>query len=510
MLDYAPIINLLAPLFAAFAACAFGMWRRQIALPIAIIGLSVSLISSLGTLLVTAKSGAIAYNLGGWAPPIGIAFHIDNLNALVVVLIHLVALLTVIHSGPVIIKDIGNKRHFFYTLYLLFVTGITGISQTADAFNLYVLIEVASLTSYALISVGERRSIHAGFNYLIMGSIGATFYLLGVGYLYIKTGTLNMQDLHAVITANQLITSPTVQVAIAMIMLGLWFKMALFPFHGWLPNAYTWSPVTSASLMAPLMTKVMIYVMIRFMLVVFGLQNILDIVWAQAMPFIAVAAILFGSFMALAQRNLRRIFTYIIVAEIGYMVGAAWLGTERGLTASFYHILSDSLMTLCLFLAAGALAFKHGIKRIDQFEGAYAKAPLSMGIFTVGALSIIGIPPSCGFFSKWYLLGAGVESGNWVYVAALIISSFVSAVIFFRIFEIACFGNNPEAAHHGHDSHDETTENSESKTIHEAPISMLIPGITVAAMILLLGIFNQGFIQLIQTTINSLSTGGGL
>ena len=508
MPDNAPILNLLAPFLAAFAVCAFGTWKRALALPIAILGLSISFVSSLVSLWVVATGGPITYTMGGWSAPIGIVFSIDALNALVVVLIHLVALMALFHSARLIEQEIDEKRHFYYTLYLLFVTGITGITQTADAFNLYVLIEVASLTSYALIAMGERRSLHAGLNYLLMGSIGATLYLLGVGFLYLKTGTLNMHDLHAMLTENRLFQSPTVQVATILIIVGLWLKMAMFPFHGWLPNAYTWSPVSSAALMAPLMTKVMIYVMIRMMLVVFGLDQMLEIVWAKTVPYLAVMTILFGSFMALSQRNLRRIFTYIIVAEVGYMVGAAWLGNTRGLTGSFYHILSDSLMTLCLFLGAGSLVFKHKIRSIDDLEGIFSKMPLTMTAFTVGAISMIGIPPTCGFFSKWYLIGGGIEAGNWIYVGALILSSFINAVIFFRMFEIACFGKNPvEEASHDHEDTHEADHHPETSVV-EAPPVMVVPVIVISLCIILLGVFNQPVIEMIQHAITSIHQGG--
>ena len=512
MLENAPIINLLAPFFAAFLVGMLGMWKRRAALPIAIIGLSVSLVSSIWVLVVVNFIRPVGYFLGGWNAPFGIVFYIDGLNALVVVLIQLVALMALIHGGKIIEKEIGHIRHFYYTLYLLFVVGVTGITQTADAFNLYVLIEVASLTSYALIAVGDRRSLHAGLNYLLLGSIGATFYLLGVGYLYIKTGTLNMQDLHAILVAKDLFASHTVQVALILLMVGLWIKMAFFPLHGWLPNAYTWSPVTSASLMSPLMTKVMIYVMIRVMLSIFGLENIMEIMWAKFVPFLAVIGILYGSFMALAQKNFRRMLTYIIVAEIGYMVGAAWLGSERGITAAFYHILSDSLMTLCLFLAAGSLAYRNNIRFIGDFENAFKKAPVTMAMLTIGALAMIGIPPTSGFFSKWYLVGAGVDAGNWIYVAALLIASFCNAVMFFRIFEIAVFGNKPSESDHGH-GHDEPhdpTHHHEKIAKSEAPFWMLVPSITAAFSIILLGVFSQGLIGLISRTVTNLIEGGML
>ena len=318
-----------------------------------------------------------------------------------------------------------------------------------------------------------------------------------------------MHDIHAVLVAQNLSGSATVQVAGIMIFVGLALKMALFPFHGWLPNAYTWSPLGSASLMGSLMTKVMIYVMVRMMLVVFGFEQIFEhVVWAKAIPYLAVVAIVYGSLMALGQRNLRRMITYIIVAEVGYMVGAAWLGNESGLTGAFFHIISDSLMTLCLFVAVGSLIFKHGMEKVDDLQGAFRKMPVTMTAFAVGAFSMIGIPPTCGFFSKWYLLTGGIDAGNWAYVGALLFSSFVNAVIFFRIFEIACFGKHPKEADHSHGQDDHHEAVVAVQPVAEAPLTMLIPTVVVAAAILLLGIFNQGVVEMIQATISHLSTGG--
>ena len=169
MLSNAPVINLLAPFFTACAVCGIGLWKRRWAWPLAIFGLSLSLVSAVAMLLQIVAHGPITYAMGGWAAPYGIVFHIDGLNGLVAVLIQLVALLSVLHAGADIKRDLDEKRPFYYTLFLLFVTGITGITQTADAFNLYVLIEVASLTSYALIAVGKKRSVHAAFELSVHG-----------------------------------------------------------------------------------------------------------------------------------------------------------------------------------------------------------------------------------------------------------------------------------------------------------------------------------------------------
>lgn len=500
MLQHAPVIHLLAPFYAAITICIAGMWRKETAYPIAVTALSLSLLSAVVTLIKVGIAGPVIYAMGGWSAPFGIHFHIDALSALMAVLIQVVALLTAIHSRHPIHSSIGEKSYLYYPLFLLFVTGVTGICQTADAFNLYVLIEVSALTSYALIAMGEKRSVHASFNYLLVGSLGATLYLLGVGYLYLKTGTLNMQDLNFIMTTRELFSTPTIQVALILLMVGLWIKMAQFPFHGWLPNAYTWAPSPSAALMGPLMTKVMVYVMIRFMISVYGLDAIVDSMWTTWVPYLAIAGIVYGSLMALSQHYLRRMVTYIIVAEIGYMVGAAWLATELSITAAFYHVISDALMTLALFLCIAAMRVRHDIRSIHDMENIFKKMPITMVAFSIVALSLVGIPPTSGFISKWYLISAGIDAGHWPYIIALLLASFANAVIFFRIFEIGVFGKKPAEGHHHKESHDK-------KYLSEAPFSMLIPCLVISASIILLGIFNQPFIEMISTTISSISGG---
>lgn len=505
MVENAPILVLLCPLFAAVLGALLGQWKRNLVLPVAVFGLTSSLYVSVELLMQVMNTGVVEYRVGGWTPPWGIHLVVDGINAFVVVLIQAVALLALIHSYRAVLDDVGPKRRIYYPLYLLFVAGISGISMTGDAFNLYVLIEVSALTSYALLSLGARRSVHSAFNYLILGAIGASFYLLGIGYLYLKTGTLNMIDLRQSIMMDGLMESPSVHVAFVLIMLGVWMKMALFPVHGWLPNAYAYSPPTSASLIAPLMTKVMVYVMIRMMLSVFGPLYIFEYLdWSNAVVYLAIAAILAGSLMALGQRNYRKMLAYIVVAEVGYMVGGAWVAGQTAMVGAIYHILSDSAMTLCLFLVAGAIFHKTNAFRNEDFEGLFRKMPVTMGVFVMGALSMVGIPPTAGFFSKWYLIGGAFETGDWLFAFALIVSSLINAVLFFRIFEYGLLGVKP-AEGHGHDSH-----SHQPVKIDEAPLTMLIPMCIAAACVILLGVYSGEIVMIIDATVSHLNTGGAL
>ena len=418
------------------------------------------------------------YKLGGWDPPWGIAYYVDHLNGLVLVVVSIVALINLIASKKSIEQEFPEKTGPFYTLYILMVTGLLGIVVTGDAFNLYVLLEIASLTGYGLLAMGGGRGPLATINYLYMGTIGACFYLLGVGYLYIVTGSLNMVDIAKILPS--LYQSKAVLAAFIICMVGVWLKMAFFPLHAWLPNAYTYAPSASSSLIAPLMTKVMIYVMIRLILTVFTPQFTFTVLAVnESIVWLAVIAIVMGAVLALAERNLKKMLTYIIIAEVGYMVGGAWLGNRAGMTGAILHIVNDALMTLCVFLVVSNIVYKIKGHAFDDLKGLFRKMPFTMGAFVVGALSIIGVPPTCGFFSKWYLISGGIAAGHYGFVAALLFSSLVNVVLFFRIIELGYF--EPFSDHHGH--------NHQSEPIDEAPLSMLVPLIIVAAGLVVVGMY---------------------
>ncbi|MFT5170378.1 MAG: multicomponent Na+:H+ antiporter subunit D [Candidatus Marinamargulisbacteria bacterium] len=476
-----PVLIVVIPLLVALFVTILGWNNQKIALPLSIAGMAGALWASVKTLFNVIETGeSISYKLGNWDPPIGIEYVVDHLNGTVLVLITLVSLLTLVYSKRGIEREMGDKTVHFYTLYLLFVTGLLGITITGDAFNLYVLLEISSLSCYALIALGRGRAYMATFNYLIMGTIGACFYLLGVGYLLMKTGTLNMADLHTIIST--LHDSRAILAAFIFIMVGIWIKMAFFPLHGWLPNAYTFAPITTSCVVAPLMTKVSVYMMIRMMYGVFSPEYVFGVLhWQPVVMGLSVIAIISGSLFALLQKDLKKMLTYLVIAEIGYMMGGAWLGNAMGLTGAVYHIFADSLMTLCLFMAVGCIIFKTGHGHLDKLQGVFKKMPLTMAGFLVGAFSMIGIPPTAGFFSKWYLISGAIDAGQWHFMAALLISSLVNAVLFFRIIEKAYFQNG----------HSEDGKTEDQPAIEEAPVSMLGPLLGVSTMVIMLGLFTQ-------------------
>ena len=477
--EQAPVLLVIIPLLSAFLVNMIGMINRRFCFPVALSAILCSFAASVITLVRVMENGVIHYRLGGWPPPFGIEYVIDHFNGLVLVTVSFVSLLAVIFSKESIKQELPEKIPQFYTLFVLLVTGLMGMTVTGDAFNLYVLLEIAALTGYALVALGDNRALVASFNYVIMGTIGASFYLLGVGHLYIMTGSLNMADLLTLLPG--LYSFNAIFIALLLILVGAWIKMAFFPMHGWLPNAYSYAPSAAGCLMAPLVTKVSVYVMIRLMLSVFSVEYVYGFSGLSAtIVWMAVIAIISGSILALAQTDFKKMLTYLIVAEVGYMVGGAWLASSSGLTGAILHIVNDALMTLCLFVFAGIVIYKRGGQQIQDLAGLYKKMPVTMAAFTVGAMSMIGVPPTAGFFSKWYLILGAIDAGRYHFMAALLVSSLVNAILFFKVIEIAYF--EPKADHHG--------GTAEGGQIDEAPFSMLMPLIIVALSLIVIGFYS--------------------
>jgi multicomponent Na+:H+ antiporter subunit D len=485
MIPQSPVLVVVIPLIFAFLNLLLGWFRRGLCYPITLVALSFSFLASLHTLQIVITTGTIHYYLGGWDPPWGIEYVVDHLNAFVLVIVSFIALMVAIYSKRSVEQELPEKIVFFYCLFLLQVTGFLGIVITGDMFNLYVFLEIASLAGYALIAVGEDGAPFASFNYVIFGTIGACFYLLGVGYLYIVTGSLNIADLSQILP--NLYHSKVVLVAFAFFLVGVSIKMALFPLHVWLPDAYTYAPSTVSALLAPLMTKVGAYVMIRVMFTVFEPYFSIELIPVTTiLGWMAAGAILFGAILALAQIDLKRMLTYILVSEVGYITLGIGLANRNGLTGAILHILNDAFMMLALFLVVGAIMYRSGKRETSQLRYLHRKMPFTMAVFVIAALSVIGIPPTCGFFSKWYLILGAIDANKWVFVAVLLVSSLLNVILFFRCIESAYFEPVAEYASGGSEL---------AITREESPLTMLIPILIAGAGILSFGVLSGKIIS---------------
>jgi len=482
-----PAIVIIFPLAISFLIFISGWWFKRASFALAIGALAVCTVASGAILKTVARQGAIAYRLSGWPPPWGIEYRIDHLNAVMLVLVSLLSLLAAVHAQKSVTREVPEKSNLFWGLFILMITGLLGICITGDLFNLFVMLEVASLASYALIAIGSKGALFASFRYLIMGTMGACFYLLGVGHLYIATGSLNMADLAGILP--QVYHSRAILAGFTFILIGLGIKMALFPLHAWLPDAYSRAPTAVSAVVAPLMTKVMAYVTIRVMFTVFQPDFAISLLQiTDALVWVGSAAIIFGAVMALSQDDFRRMLSYVIIAEMGYIVGGIGVANAMALQGVIFHILNDALMMACLFLVAGQVRYQTGGSRLEDFQGFFNEMPMTAFVFTVGALAVIGVPPACGFFSKWYLLLGGIQANQWGFVTALLICTLINIALFFRIFDKGLYTHAAD----NHAMHGEMTKHSGNG---EAPLSMLVPASVLALMILLVGIFNQVIIS---------------
>lgn len=478
---------ILTPLLTSFVIPILGYWRKKWCYPLVPGAVLISLICAVRTLVALRSESPVRYFFGGWNPPWGIIYEVDYLNGFISVLVCFLFLLSAIASKKSIEQELPFKEVPFYALFLLLFTGLLGIVVTGDIFNLYVFLEVASLTAYALIAMGRGDAIYFSFRYLIMGTVGASLYLLGVGYIYIVTGSLNMGDLSRLLP--DLFQSKSVLIGFAFLLLGLALKMALFPMHLWLPDAYVAAPSAVTTIIGPIMTKVMAYALIRMVFTVFGFGYVDKIVNAtDLMTWFGTAAILFGAVSALSQNDFKKMVCYVLIAEIGYIIGGIGVADASAIKGSLFHLLNDALMIASMFWTAMMVRYQTGGHALENFIGLFRKMPFTGILFMTGAFAIIGVPPTCGFFSKWYLLTGGINTGHWEFVMALLLSTLINIALFFRILDKAIFVHTvlPDP---------EGREFKIQPSMDEAPLSMTIPGLTIAVAILFLGIFNQTIIH---------------
>ncbi len=482
--EHFPVLVIVIPLISAIIIPLAGQVNRHSAWYITTAASASCVLISSSLLNTVLNTGRISYWLGGWEPPYGIEYAIDHLNGFVLVVVSFIIFIVSLYARKSVEMEIDkDKSTTFYSLYLLFAAGLMGIITTGDIFNLYVFIEITSLAGYALISAGRKRqALIASYNYLILGTIAATFILLGIGYLYMVTGTLNMADLRDLLPP--LYNSKVVLTAFAFFTVGLSLKLALFPLHIWLPSAYTHSPSVVGAVMAATATKVGAYAMLRIMFTVFKIEFDLEVVpVTKILLILSSIAIIAGSVLAITQTNIKKMLAYSSVGQIGYIVLGAALVNQTAMTGSILHILNHALMKGCLFLVAGAVIYKTGIEEISGLRGMGKRMPFTMAAFTIGGLSMIGVPLTVGFVSKWYIMVGALNAGMWYFVPVILLSSLLTAVYFWRIIEVIYFPQELNLPFSNSE-----IRNPKSEIAAEAPAGMVIPTLTLAGLCIFFGI----------------------
>lgn len=475
-----PAILFLIPLFGAIAMPVVCLKHRHWSLPIALVALAAMIVVSILNLYNVVQHGEIRYAFSGWAMPLGIEWVADGLASVIMVLLSALGLLGVVFTGRTSPKELGGRIVHFYILVLLLVTALTGVVFAGDLFNVFVFLEVAAISSYALIGVAGGRALFAGFRYLLMGTLGASLYLLGVSYIYAVCGTLNMADIAQKLP--HLLESKALAGGLLFMFIGLGIKMALVPFHSWMPEAYTYAPDSVSPVLASLVTKVALLAWIRILYWVLNasviIENIPILLLVEV--FGALAAVI-GASLALAQKNIKMMFAYGGISHIGIILIGVAQGNQTGFVGGVFYLLNDAVMQAALFFLAGVAVCHYGVKNLEDIGRIGKQTPWITGSLIVMALGMIGLPPTGGFFGKWYIILGALESGNYFSVGAVLLSTLLTLTYFVKLFE-GIFRQK-------------TTESEVQPS--EIPFTFkLTLGVTSAA-IMILGLFSAPIVQLL-------------
>ena len=387
-----------------------------------------------------AAEGPLSYAIGSWPPPWGIEYRIDALSGFVLVLVSLTASLVAPYAQRSLAAEVEPEQQYLvYAMYCLCLAGLLGITVTGDAFNLFVFLEISSLATYVLIALGPRRkALVASYQYMLMGTVGATFYVIGVGLLYLMTGTLNLQDMAE--RLQQVEEVRPVLAAIAFITVGIGLKLALFPLHQWLPNAYAYAPSMATAFIAATATKVSVYVLLRFYFTVFDPAPLFErLPTREVFIALSVAGMITASLVALFEQDVKRLFAYSSVAQIGYITLGIGLDNHASLTGSITHLLNHGITKGAIFVLLGAVALRSGgvSMTLESLAGLARRMPLTAFGLVVAGLSLVGVPGTAGFVSKWYLILGAIERGQWWLVAVILASSLIALAYVWRVVEAA-------------------------------------------------------------------------
>jgi multicomponent Na+:H+ antiporter subunit D len=489
--DHWPILQVLVPFLAAPLIVLIG--NRRMAWHLAFAATLAAFAISAVLLLKVIDGGLLSYHIGGWAPPLGIEYRIDAANALVLFLVSGIAALVLPYARASLAAEVpGHSHTLFYAMFMLCLTGLLGVAATGDAFNVFVFLEISSLSTYVLIAQGagrDKRALTAAYDYLIMGTIGATFFVIGIGFLYMATGTLNMADIADRIADQS--QNRTVRAAFAFIVVGIGLKLAIYPLHLWLPNAYTYAPSAVTAFLAATATKVAVLVLLRFLFSIFQPAFLFEVATLEViiLPF-AVVAMFAASFIAIFQTDFKRMLAYSSIAQIGYMLLGISFLTETGLVATIVHLFNHGVTKAVLFMGVGAYLLRAPGSFYGQIAGLGRTMPWTSAAVVIGGLSLIGVPGTAGFISKWVLVEAALDKGWWPVALMIVASSLLAVVYVWRVVEVLYMQKAPEDRAPG-----------------DAPLSMLVPIWIMAAACIWFGLATDLTIGAAETAARGLMAG---
>jgi len=381
---------------------------------------------------LTIGTGGV-YHMGGWETPLGIDLRVDGLTTLMLLAIGVIGLAATLFSVQYMTRYTSKLR--YYALFLLMVAGMNGVVLTGDLFNLYVFMEIAAIASYALVAFGcEREELEASFKYAVLGSVASSLILVGIAITYGMVGTLNMS--HVASKVGALENSKPLLFALGLFICGFSLKAALVPFHAWLPDAHPSAPAPISAMLSGVVIKALgIYVLARLVFNVFGASAELLLIVRS----LGLISMVVGVFLAIGQWDMKRLFAYHSISQIGYVALGLGLGTPLGIAGGLFHLLNHSVFKSLLFLNAGAVEYTTATRDLKRLGGLRQAMPVTAGTSMVASMSIAGIPPFNGFWSKLLIVMACVESGHYWAALAAVFVSLMTLASFLKVQKYAFF-----------------------------------------------------------------------
>ena len=484
----------LAPLVGAVLTPIVARRDRRIAQWWALGIMTVTSVAAVALMVRVTEEGPFSYYLGGWVPPIGIEFRFDEVSAFIGI-VCLVGWLAILYSFRYTewLRGLEKPRiPYYYTLLLLNLAGLIGISITGDLFNFFVFLEIISLSGYALVAVsGERIAEMAAFKYLLIGAVSSLLVLLAIGLIYALTGSLNMADISARLGGAA--TRP-LGVAIGAFTVGFMVKAALFPLHIWLPDAHAIAPSPVSAVLSGLVVKVGIIGMLRVYQIVYGSGSMNLDGLNQVLMWLGAISIIVGAFFAIFQDDIKMMLAYSTISNIGYIVMGLGLASQYGLIGASIHVFNHALIKATLFLGAGCLIYRTGKRTLTELAGVGRSMPWTAAAMSIGAISIVGIPPTAGFLCKWYIALGAVQAGQTFFAFALVFGALFIFIYYIRM--VNAFYFRPPA-------------DPEILTVKEAPASMLVPVLVLASLCLIMGVLGRLPLTFIEPAVTRLLSGMG-
>lgn len=463
--------------------------KKNIVKGISLISMLVSLVLSVNALVYVLKHGKYFYSVGHFEAPFGIEFYIGNIEAILGVMFTFVASMIIWYSIYSIDKEIKeSKIPLYYLLVNILVGSLLGIVYTNDIFNSFVFIEVGTLASCGIIVIKDKKeNIKATIKYLIMSCLGSGLVLMGIAFLYSMTGQLNISYIHEVLVQNYTNYPKAILVTIGLFTIGLGVKSAMFFLHTWLPDAHSSAPSTSSALLSALVLKPFVLLLIKVLYRVFGIDIIRQFPVLYIIMIMGSIGMIMGSVLAIFQKEMKRIIAYSSVAQMGYIFLAIGFGTEIGAAIAIFHMIGHAVTKSALFLLVGGMIEKTGHKKTYELKGIGREMPLTVGLFFICSLSMVGIPVLPGFVSKWYLALSSISADKPILIAIILLSSLLNAVYYFPIVINGFFGE----------------ENLEGKVFKSKckPLKELLPVIILIIAMIGVGFASRNIMKLIEAGI---------